>query len=197
MTRQCFLSRSNSSADHRITALLSEFGGMGRPHLLREAHTSDQHIEPTDGELRFNAAVLVRPLSNRGAKSGKDGKEDGYEEETCAARIHKGWREGAARSFESEDSGCKNCEAHKALRRLTPPKGAQAWNPARSPALEGGIMTLFNRVFSTRTLLQIICVLITVAAMKLLSAHYDFSWAAAIGGWLKEHPGRLSRKKPT
>ncbi|MET4804808.1 hypothetical protein ABIA96_007419 [Bradyrhizobium sp. LB11.1] len=43
-------------------------------------------------------------------------------------------------------------------------------------------MTLFNRVFSTRTLLQIICVLITVAAMKLLSAHYDFSWAAAIGG---------------
>ncbi|MET4323991.1 hypothetical protein [Bradyrhizobium sp. RT5a] len=84
------------------------------------------------------------------------------------------------RSFESEDSGCKNCEAHKALRRLTPPKGAQAWNPARSPALEGGIMTLFNRVFSTRTLLQIICVLVAVVAMKLLDAHYDFSWAAAV-----------------
>ncbi|WP_256473341.1 hypothetical protein [Bradyrhizobium sp. 170] len=43
-------------------------------------------------------------------------------------------------------------------------------------------MTLFNRVFSTRTLLQIICVLVAVVAMKLLSAHYDFSWAAAVGG---------------
>ncbi|MGY8705998.1 hypothetical protein RAD16_09655 [Bradyrhizobium sp. 18BD] len=39
-------------------------------------------------------------------------------------------------------------------------------------------MTLFSRVFSTRTLLQIICVLVAVVAMKLLSAHYDFSWAA-------------------
>jgi hypothetical protein len=39
--------------------------------------------------LRLNAAVLVRPLSNRGAKSGEEGKEDGYEEETCASRIHK------------------------------------------------------------------------------------------------------------
>ena len=25
------------------------------------------------------------------------------------------------------------------LRRLTPPKGAQAWNPARSPALEAAL----------------------------------------------------------
>ena len=83
---------------------------------------------------------------------------------------------------ESKDARCKNREAHKALRRLTPPKGAQAWNPARSPALEGGIMTLFNRVFSTRTLLQIICVLVAVVAMKLLSAHYDFIWAAAVSG---------------
>ena len=41
-------------------------------------------------------------------------------------------------------------------------------------------MTLFNRVFSTRTLLQIICVLVAVVAMKLLGAH--FSWAAAVGG---------------
>jgi hypothetical protein len=37
-------------------------------------------------------------------------------------------------------------------------------------------MTLFNKVFSTRTLLQIIC----VVAMKALSAHYDFSWATAL-----------------
>jgi hypothetical protein len=40
-------------------------------------------------------------------------------------------------------------------------------------------MTLFNKVFSTRTLLQIICVPGAVVAMKALSAHYDFSWAAA------------------
>ncbi len=41
-------------------------------------------------------------------------------------------------------------------------------------------MTLFNRVFSTRTLLQIICVLGAVVVMKVLSYHYDFSWAAAL-----------------
>ena len=40
-------------------------------------------------------------------------------------------------------------------------------------------MTLFNKVFSTRTLLQIICVLGAVVVMKALSAHYDFSWATA------------------
>lgn len=42
-------------------------------------------------------------------------------------------------------------------------------------------MTLFNKVFSTRTLLQIICVLGVVVAMKALSMHYDFSWATAWG----------------
>jgi hypothetical protein len=41
-------------------------------------------------------------------------------------------------------------------------------------------MTLFNKVFSTRALLQIICVLGTVVAMKALSAHYDFNWATAL-----------------
>jgi hypothetical protein len=41
-------------------------------------------------------------------------------------------------------------------------------------------MTLFNKVFSTRTLLQIIYVLGAVVAMKALSAHYDFSWATAL-----------------
>jgi len=40
-------------------------------------------------------------------------------------------------------------------------------------------MTLFNKVFSTRTLLHIICVLGAVAVMKVLSAHYDFSRATA------------------
>jgi Ku70/Ku80-like protein len=71
------------------------------PRLLREAHAPDQHLEPTDGELRLIAAMLVRPLSHRGAKSG-EGKEYGYKEETCASRIHKGRRGGAAHSFESE-----------------------------------------------------------------------------------------------
>jgi len=41
-------------------------------------------------------------------------------------------------------------------------------------------MTLFNRVFSTITLLQIICVLVVVVTMKLLGAHSDFSWAAIV-----------------
>jgi hypothetical protein len=41
-------------------------------------------------------------------------------------------------------------------------------------------MTLFKKVFSTRVLLQIICVLGAVVAMKSLSAHYDFNWASAL-----------------
>jgi hypothetical protein len=41
-------------------------------------------------------------------------------------------------------------------------------------------MALFNKVFSTRTLVQIICVLGAVVVMKASSAHYDFSWAAAL-----------------
>ena len=41
-------------------------------------------------------------------------------------------------------------------------------------------MMLFNKVFSTRTLVRIICVLGAVVIMKALSDHYDFSWAAAL-----------------
>jgi len=41
-------------------------------------------------------------------------------------------------------------------------------------------MTLFNKIFSTRTLLQIICVLGAVVVMKALSSYYDFSWASAL-----------------
>jgi hypothetical protein len=41
-------------------------------------------------------------------------------------------------------------------------------------------MTLFNKVFSTRTLLQIICVLGAIVVMKMVSSHYDFSWASAL-----------------
>ena len=43
-------------------------------------------------------------------------------------------------------------------------------------------MALFNKVFSTRRLLQIVCVLGAVVAIKLWSAHYDFSWASAVSG---------------
>jgi hypothetical protein len=41
-------------------------------------------------------------------------------------------------------------------------------------------MTLFSKIFSTRTLLQIICILGAVIVLKALSAHYDFSWASAL-----------------
>ena len=41
-------------------------------------------------------------------------------------------------------------------------------------------MTAFSKVFSTRTLLQIVCVLGGVVVMKGLSSHYDFSWASAL-----------------
>jgi hypothetical protein len=41
-------------------------------------------------------------------------------------------------------------------------------------------MTLFSEVLSTRTLLQIVCVLAAVVALKALSIHYDFSWATAL-----------------
>jgi hypothetical protein len=41
-------------------------------------------------------------------------------------------------------------------------------------------MTLFSKVFSTRTLMQIAIILTAVVAMKAISAHYDFSWAAAL-----------------
>ena len=41
-------------------------------------------------------------------------------------------------------------------------------------------MTLFVKVFSTRTLMQIVVVLIATVAMKALSVHYDFSWVTAL-----------------
>jgi hypothetical protein len=44
----------------------------------------------------------------------------------------------------------------------------------------GGIMALLSKVFTTRTLVQIIIVLTAVVMMKAMSAHYDFSWAAAL-----------------
>jgi hypothetical protein len=41
-------------------------------------------------------------------------------------------------------------------------------------------MTLLNKVFTTRTLLQIIFVLAATVVMKAVSLHYDFSWASAL-----------------
>jgi hypothetical protein len=41
-------------------------------------------------------------------------------------------------------------------------------------------MTLFSKVFTTRTLVLIAFVLSAIIVMKGLSAHYDFSWATAL-----------------
>jgi len=41
-------------------------------------------------------------------------------------------------------------------------------------------MTLLNKVFTTRTLVQIIFVLTAILLLKAMSSHYDFSWAAAL-----------------
>jgi hypothetical protein len=41
-------------------------------------------------------------------------------------------------------------------------------------------MSIFVKVFSTRTLMQIVIVLTTAVAMKALSVQYDFSWITAL-----------------
>lgn len=41
-------------------------------------------------------------------------------------------------------------------------------------------MTLLNKVFTTRTLVQIIFVLAAAVILKAASLHYDFSWATAL-----------------
>jgi hypothetical protein len=41
-------------------------------------------------------------------------------------------------------------------------------------------MMLFEKVFSTRTLMQIAVVLAATVAMKAISVYYDFSWATAL-----------------
>jgi hypothetical protein len=47
-------------------------------------------------------------------------------------------------------------------------------------AARGHYMTLLNKVFTTRTLLQVIFVLTAVVIMKAASLHYGFSWATAL-----------------
>jgi hypothetical protein len=41
-------------------------------------------------------------------------------------------------------------------------------------------MTLFAKIFTTRTLLQIVFVLAATVMMKALSVQFDFSWATAL-----------------
>jgi hypothetical protein len=41
-------------------------------------------------------------------------------------------------------------------------------------------MTLLSKIFTTRTLVQIIFVLTAMVVMKAMSSHYDFSWASAL-----------------
>jgi hypothetical protein len=41
-------------------------------------------------------------------------------------------------------------------------------------------MKIWTRIFTTRTLLQIICVLAATLAMKAVSSGYNFSWATAL-----------------
>jgi len=41
-------------------------------------------------------------------------------------------------------------------------------------------MALFNRVFSTKTLMLIACVLGGILFMKGLGAYYDFTWTTAL-----------------
>jgi hypothetical protein len=43
----------------------------------------------------------------------------------------------------------------------------------------GVFMPLLLKLFSTRTLAQIVVVLTAAVAMKALSIHYDFSWVTA------------------
>jgi hypothetical protein len=41
-------------------------------------------------------------------------------------------------------------------------------------------MVTFAKVFSMRTLIQIVVVLTAALAMKAVSVHYDFSWVTAL-----------------
>jgi hypothetical protein len=65
-------------------------------------------------------------------------------------------------------------------------KGARIFSGIVSPismpytAARGHHMTLLNKVFTTRTLLQIIFILTAMVIMKAASLHYGFSWATAL-----------------
>jgi hypothetical protein len=44
----------------------------------------------------------------------------------------------------------------------------------------GSDMMLFNRIFTAKALVLIICMLSAAVVMKGLGAHYDFKWASAL-----------------
>jgi hypothetical protein len=46
-------------------------------------------------------------------------------------------------------------------------------------------MTLFVKLFSTRTLVRIVVALTAIVAMKALSVHYDFQLGNRFGGWMR------------
>ena len=52
-------------------------------------------------------------------------------------------------------------------------------------------MALFNRVFSTKTLMLIACVLGGILFMKGLGIYYDFNWAAALAAQYGNSPEGL------
>ena len=61
-------------------------------------------------------------------------------------------------------------------------------------------MTLLARVFTTKTLLQIIFVLTATVMMKAISAHYDFQLGDGSRRWIKfsaeEFRVSLHRRRP-
>jgi hypothetical protein len=60
--------------------------------------------------------------------------------------------------------------------------GLQFESVAGHSMMQRNHMTLFAKIFTTKRLVQIIAVLAAVMVMKELSAHYEFSWAAALAG---------------
>jgi hypothetical protein len=58
--------------------------------------------------------------------------------------------------------------------------GIVSHNPASYREGDGDHMALLNKVFTTRTLVQIIVVLVAMVIMKAASLHYGFSWASAL-----------------
>jgi hypothetical protein len=61
-----------------------------------------------------------------------------------------------------------------------PPRSCRGRPVAIPRRSRGASMTPFAKLFSTRTLLQIVLVLAATFALKALSLHYDFSWATAL-----------------
>jgi hypothetical protein len=68
----------------------------------------------------------------------------------------------------------------RTYRLIRPAHAADNPPPLPYTAGEEHHMTIFIKIFTTRTLLQIIFVLTATLMMKAVSSHYDFSWATAL-----------------